>query len=163
VVGKLVHESLAAWRFPDAIFDRWATADARSCGLTDAGQLRDAVRRSRTLLRRYHDHSLFTEMDTAERRLHEVPYHLEREERVETGVVDALYLRDGIWTIVEFKTDRVRDDADFAALLRRKDYREQTMRYASALECLLGQRPRVILCMLNHAGRVELKTDIVGT
>ena len=38
VVGKLVHEALAAWRFPDAdgFFERWAEAHARSYGLTDA-------------------------------------------------------------------------------------------------------------------------------
>ena len=64
---------------------------------------------------------------------------------------------DGIWTIVEFKTDEVHGGDDFADLLRREDYRDQATRYASAGERLLGQRPQVILCMLNYAGRIELR------
>jgi len=163
VVGKIVHEALAAWRFPDATFARWTTARARGYGITDADQLRNAGRRAATLLKRFQNHPLSAEMDGAERRLHEVPYHLEQEGHPETGIVDALYIRGGIWTVVEFKTDRVRDDTEFDALIEREDYWAQATRYASAVERFLGQRPRVILCMLNYAGRVELKTRIVKT
>ena len=98
VVGKLVHEALAAWRFPDAdgFFERWAEAHARSYGLTDARQLADAVRESAKLLLRFEEHPLHAEMAGAERRLHEVPYSLVAADgRVESGIIDALYLRDG--------------------------------------------------------------------
>jgi ATP-dependent exoDNAse (exonuclease V) beta subunit len=168
VIGSLVHEALASWRFPNGgrptptlghSFERWAQARARAYGLTDRRQLDDATRRCRQLLLRFKAHSLYQEMDTADRRLYEVPYSLMVDGCVENGIIDALYLRDDMWTIVEFKTDRVADRVQFEALLAAEDYAAQTRRYVAAAERLLGQRPRCILCMLNYAGGVHLETD----
>ena len=155
-VGSVVHEALAAWRFPDDGFERWAEARARGYGITDAQELDDAVRQSRRLLLRFQADSLCQEMDQADPRLHEVPYSLEVDGRIESGIIDVLYLQEGTWTIVEFKTDRVKDEADFQELLAQEDYTTQARRYASAAERLLGQRPRCILCMLDWAGTVRL-------
>jgi ATP-dependent helicase/nuclease subunit A len=190
VIGSLVHEALAAWRFPAPStsgstgsphrsgqvpstggstdsphrsgqssghsFERWAEARARGYGITDPRELADAVRQTRRLLRRFCDHLLYREMDEADKRLHEVPYSLVADGRVESGIIDALYLRKSAWTIAEFKTDRVEDRADFERLLKREDYLAQAQRYEVAVERLLGQRPRVVLCMLNYAGGVYL-------
>ena len=153
VVGKLVHEALAAWRFPDSdgFFERWAEAHARSYGLTDARQLADAVHESAKLLRRFEEHPLHAEMAGAERRLHEVPYSLVTgDRRIESGIIDALYLRDGgstngAWTIVEFKTDHIRDQAALERLLAEEDYLAQAERYVAAVERLLGSRPEAVL------------------
>ncbi len=159
VIGKLVHEALAAWRFPtaDGAFDRWADAHARSYGLTDIEQVRDAAAASRRLLQRFHEHPLCTEMATANRRLHEVPYSLLTDDgQLQSGIIDALYQRDGRWTIVEFKTDRLRDAAALDQLLAREDYLAQTARYAAAVEQLLGARPGVVLCFFDFGGIVRL-------
>ena len=156
VVGSLVHAALAEWWFPDAEYERWAKARARGYGITDPRELADAVRECARLLKRFQADSLYREMDEAERRLHEVPYSVVTDGKVESGIIDALYLRAGDWTVAEFKTDRVRDRADFERLLKRKDYLAQAQRYVSAVERLLGQRPRVVLCMLNYAGGVHL-------
>jgi ATP-dependent exoDNAse (exonuclease V) beta subunit len=99
-------------------------------------------------------------MNTADRRLHEVPYSLSVGGRVESGIIDAMYLRDSNWTIVEFKTDRVSNRARFEELLAEEDYLAQAGRYLAAAERLLAQRPRCILCMLNYAGRVHLETEL---
>lgn len=162
VIGSLVHEALAAWRFPDDGFKRWCEARARAYGLTDTRQLADATNRTGGLLRRFQDDHLYRGMDTADRRLHEVPYSIRVNGRVESGIIDALYLRDGTWTIVEFKTDRVKDRADFERLLAEQDYRAQAARYAAAFERLLGERPRVVLCMLDYGGEVHLETEGEG-
>jgi ATP-dependent exoDNAse (exonuclease V) beta subunit len=157
VIGSLVHEALAAWRFPadaDPEFERWCEARARGYGVTDGEQRANAVRRTRQLLLRFQIHPLFHEMDSAHRRLHEVPYSIVVDGRVERGIIDALYRAEGVWTLIEFKTDRVRDQADFERLLAEEDYVGQAQRYASAAERLTGQRPGVVLCMLNHAGAV---------
>jgi len=172
VVGSLVHEALAAWRFPAGAtstsdgasapahdFERWAEARARGYGIADARQLADAIRQSRRLLLRFLSHPLYREMDQADRRLHEVPYSLEVDGRIESGIVDALYLQEGAWTIVEFKTDRVKDEADFERLLKEKDYVNQAHRYIAAMEQLTGQRPRCILCMFNWADGIRLYRD----
>ncbi len=155
VVGALVHAALAVWRFPDEGFGRWAEARARGYGLTDARQLADAVRQTVRLLQRFRASDLFHEMDTSPRRLHEVPYSLEVAGHVESGKIDALYLQGATWTVVEFKTDRIEGEAQLQELLARADYLDQAQRYAIAVERLLGQRPRVLLCLLNYAGTIR--------
>jgi ATP-dependent helicase/nuclease subunit A len=159
VIGSLVHEALAAWRFPaepDAEFHRWGEARARGYGITDPRQLADAVGRTQQLLVRFQAHFLWHEMDAAELRLHEVPYSLEVGGQIESGIMDALYRREGTWTIVEFKTDRVRDRDELERLLAIDGYSTQAHRYITAAERLLGQRPQFILCMLNYGETVYL-------
>jgi ATP-dependent helicase/nuclease subunit A len=159
VIGSLVHEALAAWRFPettsDSRFERWAGARARSYGLTDPKQLSDAVRRTQQLLLRFRGHPLHREIDHADRRLHEVPYSVTVDGDVQSGLVDLLCQSRGRWTVVEFKTDRVRDRTEFERLLAHEDYVAQARRYLAAAERLLGQRPRGVLCMLDLAGGVH--------
>jgi ATP-dependent exoDNAse (exonuclease V) beta subunit len=171
VIGSLVHEALAAWRIPDAAagggtvngFAAWAESRARESGLTDARQLADAVRRTRQLLLRFRSHPLYAEMAGADLRLHEVPYSLVAQGQVESGIIDAVYQRQGSWTIVEFKTDRVGDRSELERLLVGKGYGAQAQRYVAAAEHLLGQRPRCILCMLNYRGAVYLHRLGVGS
>lgn len=167
MIGKLVHEALAAWRFPaaDGFFEQWAEAHARSYGLTDAGQLADAVHASRKLLLRFQAHPLHAAMAAADRRLHEIPYSLmthdgiadRGQQGIENGIIDALFLRHGTWTLVEFKTDHVRDAADLDRLLADEDYLAQAGRYAAAVAQLSGQQPGVLLCILDYGGSVYLQ------
>jgi ATP-dependent helicase/nuclease subunit A len=158
VVGSLVHEALAAWRFPgdpDLDFGRWGHARAGGYGITDPRQLADAMARSRQLLLRFQAHPLHDEMDRADQRLHEVPYSLTVDGQVESGIIDALYRCDGTWTLVEFKTDQVKDRAELERLLN-GGYSAQAQRYVVAAERLLGQTPRCLLCLLNYARAVHL-------
>jgi ATP-dependent helicase/nuclease subunit A len=157
VVGSLVHDALAVWRFPDVEFSAWAEARARSYGITDPQELKDAVSRSRLLLNRFRAHALFTEMAQADRRFHEVPYSLVVDGRVESGVIDALYRHGGQWTLVEFKTDEVRGEKEMEELLSREDYLPQIRRYVLAVEKMLGERPRALLCFLNYRGGIHIK------
>ena len=155
VVGKLVHEALAVWRFSPNGFEDWDLARARQYGIADALQLKDAVDDTKKFLRRFQEDELFDEMNGADRRLHEVPYSRTVDGRVENGIIDALYLRDGSWTIVEYKTDELKDQADLDRLLAEEEYLQQAERYVAAVEELLGQRPRSILCLLNYQGGVR--------
>ena len=162
VVGKLVHEALAAWRFPDAdgFFERWAEAHARSYGLTDARQLADAVRESGKLLLRFRGTSLARRNGrrrTALARGTVQPGHHGERPRVRTASsTRSICAATGRWTIVEFKTDHVRDAAALERLLAEEDYLAQAERYAAAVERLLGSRPQVALCLLDYAGGVHV-------
>ncbi len=156
VVGKLVHAALAAWRFPGSGFDAWVEAQARSTGLIDERQLKDAVRETRRLLLRFQDHTLYQAMDRAEQRRHEVPYNLLINGEHENGVIDSLFLRDEIWTIVEFKTDRLGDETQLNTLLAESDYLSQAVRYADAVKHTLAKSPQAILCWLNYRGGVKI-------
>ena len=93
-------------------------------------------------------------MEAADRRLHEVPYSYEADGEIDNGIIDALYLRQGTWTIVEFKTDELQDHDDLDRLLAKEKYREQAERYVAAAESLLGLKPRIVLCLLNFSGSV---------
>jgi len=162
VVGSLVHEALAAWRFPDETsFDLWAEARARSHGITDSHQLSDSVRECRRLLTLFRNHSLYQEMNRADRRLHEVPYNYRVHDRIENGIIDAVYLSNNTWTIVEFKTDKLEDQADLDRLLAEEDYLAQAERYKVAMEQLLSQEPQTVLCLMDFNGNVRLETNLV--
>jgi ATP-dependent exoDNAse (exonuclease V) beta subunit len=161
VIGSIVHDALAVWRFPGdgggTTFERWTEARARGLGLTDPHQLADAVAKSRGLLLRFRAHPLHDEMASAERLLHEVPYsRINEDGRVESGIIDALCLHGGAWTIVEFKIDKVADPGALEGLLEREDYLPQAERYRAAVEHLLERQGHVILCFLDCGGAVHL-------
>lgn len=161
LVGSLVHEALAAWRFPagegDRPFVAWAEARAREYGLTDAGQIKDAGRRTARLLRRFHGHALFQEMDGA-RRLHELPYAMDGGEGLALGQIDILYRRNGQWHVVDFKTDKIVGAEGLARLLRETEYVAQVQRYGQAVERLLGEMPACAICFLDYENGVHVKT-----
>jgi ATP-dependent exoDNAse (exonuclease V) beta subunit len=150
VIGKLAHLALAAWRFPGNGFDGWVEAQARSTGLIDERQLKDAIRETRRLLTRFQDHELYRAMDQAEQRWHEVPYSLMIDGKLENGSIDALFLSDDSWTIVEFKTDDIRNEAQLNTILSESDYLSQVERYRKAVRRTLNQEPRALLCWLNY-------------
>ena len=156
VVGSLVHAALAAWRFPDDGFAAWIEAEARGYGITDGRQLDDAVGQARRMLTRFQESQLYGELVSADRRLHEMPYSVIVDGRVESRIIDLIYLRRGSWTIVEFKTDRIADEAELREMLIGGDYLDQAHQYMSAIEGFLRQPPRAVICLLNFAGGVQL-------
>jgi ATP-dependent exoDNAse (exonuclease V) beta subunit len=155
VIGALVHEALAQWRRPDATFEDWATNRARNFGLTDLRQLANAASRSKRLLTRFQTSSLYQLMTNADQRLHEVPYHFTIEDEIKSGYIDALCRHNDQWTIIEFKTDEIRDDDAFDHLTRKHKYLDQLQQYHAAVEHLLNIRPDVFLCMLDYCGLVR--------
>jgi ATP-dependent helicase/nuclease subunit A len=154
VIGKLAHAALAAWRFPGTPeFDGWCRAQARGYGLHDTAQLDDAVHRAQRLLGSFRRHPLYAEIAGAEVRHHEVPYTLPEDSAdgaPTVGQIDLLLRTNGRWTLVDFKTDRLRDErAREEALADHGNYRAQVERYQAAVAALLGERPRGLLCLLD--------------
>ena len=159
VIGSLVHSALALWRFPGAGFEAWVAARAGKYGITDERQLGHAARETTRLLRRFQESALFQEMNGATRRYHELPFSCWLDGRSVSGVMDALYHREERWTVVDFKTDRIRDEAGLRQLLARKDYKQQLLIYQDAVAQLLGEKPGAVLCLLNYAGGTRLVTQ----
>jgi ATP-dependent exoDNAse (exonuclease V) beta subunit len=169
VVGQLVHRALARWSFPDSDpdFAAWSDAEARDCGLTDEEERHDALSRAARMLRRFRATPLYDEMASAEQRLGEIPYSLPGDDGVvESGIIDGLYRNAAGWTLVEFKTDDVRNEERLATLLDCEDYVPQVTRYLKACHQLLprsddGQpvRVRPLLVFLDYVGGVREVTD----
>lgn len=163
VVGNLVHKALAAWRFSGNDFEAWLAAQALNYGLIDDHQVNTAVQQSGRLLRRFQSHPLYHVMNQAAQRFHEVPYTTTIDEMIETGSIDALFRQAETWTVVEFKTDTVRDEVEGSLLLSKTDYLAQIQRYQHVVRQMLGREPEVILCWLNYAGKVHLQIDLVAS
>jgi ATP-dependent exoDNAse (exonuclease V) beta subunit len=164
VVGKIVHGALERWLFPssgEGGFERWATAEARACGITDKREIRDGVRRAARNMARFQATALYEQMAAASQRYHEVPYSvIDEQGRLGHGVIDALFRdEEGSWALVEFKTDRIRDQQELERKLSEKDYVPQVARYVAAAERLLGVRPRPVLCLLNCFRAVHVVED----
>jgi ATP-dependent exoDNAse (exonuclease V) beta subunit len=157
LIGVLVHEALALWRFPGDGFDPWAAARAKARGLHDLRQLQHAQNRTRWLLGRFQASDLFQEIDQAGKRFHELPYTYQQDGQVTSGRIDLLYLAGGQWTVVDFKTDRVKNEAELNKMRDLKGYDEQLRQYGTAVSQLLGQRPRLILCLLDYNGQVQTR------
>ena len=159
VVGKLVHEALRRWRFPDIPdFEPFLYPYALQAGLTDRAEIAGAIGEARRLLTRFQAHPLYAEMSAAER-YHEVPYCaiLDGDSK-SAGIVDALYRSNDQWTLVEFKTDEIRNPAELDDHIRQRKYDQQVQTYADALTQLLGQKPRVLLVFLNCGREVHVVT-----
>jgi ATP-dependent helicase/nuclease subunit A len=164
VVGQIVHSALERWLFPGTSpgFWPWADAEAKGCGIADEREARNAVRRAATMLDRFQSTALFEQMDSAARMYRELPYSIEISDgKLESGVIDALFESAGTWSLVEFKTDRIRDVAHLERLLKEEqnDYVRQVGYYLTAVERILGRRPRPVLCFLNCGGAVRLVMD----
>jgi len=156
VVGSLVHAALSHWRFPDRPgLEDFLRPYTLQAGLTDPVEIHRTIAEARRLLARFQVHPLYAELDRAERH-HEVPYAVEVDGVPRSGIVDLLCRSDDGWTLVEFKTDRLRTEAELQAHIREKRYDEQVEEYVAATTALLGKRPRALLVFLNVSGRVEV-------
>ncbi len=151
VVGKLVHEALRHWRFPDDDFEAFITPFALEAGLTDRVEIRATIRAVERLLRRFRAHPLCEQIETAER-YHEAPYILSHDR----GIIDMKYRSGDDWVIAAFKTDALRSEAEMRETLQREGYEAQVQRYAEAVTEQLGQRPRVLLVFLQVGGDLRV-------
>jgi ATP-dependent helicase/nuclease subunit A len=156
VVGRLVHEALRHWRFPDGGgFEVFLRPYALEAGLTDETEIAEAIARARRLLARFQAHPLYTEMAAAER-YHEVPYSVTVDDGTRNGIVDLLYRTDNRWTVAEFKTDRLKDEAEMKARIGEEKYDEQVRGYVQAVTQQLGEQPRALLVFLNVGSQVRV-------
>jgi len=150
VVGKLVHEAIRRWRFPNTPdLETFLYPHALEAGLTDRTEIANAMREARRLLSRFQAHPLWAEMNSAQR-WHELPYTV----AADAGIIDMLYRNGDTWTIADFKTDEIRHVHQVTDRVAKEKYDEQLRRYADAAEAQLGIRPRTILVFLNVAGQV---------
>jgi ATP-dependent helicase/nuclease subunit A len=162
VVGTLVHAALRRWRFPDGEgFEAFLRPYALEAGLTDGAEIKGAMVEAGRLLARFQAHPLYTEMAAAERH-HELPYSVTLDDGPRSGIIDLLYRTDGRWTIAEFKTDRLKDEAEMRARICEEKYDEQVRGYLKAVTQQLGEPPRALLVFLNVGRQVRIVPCSLG-
>ena len=145
----MVHKALQRWRFPgDPALAGLLRTSAQSEGLLEEDLIQKALWEAETLLRRFQGHPLFKEIDAAPERHHEVPYvGTDPQGGAEWGFMDCLYRAPGGWVLVDFKTDRLRDQAGLEE--KAAEYLGQLLRYRQAASRLLSAAPRAMMCFLN--------------
>lgn len=152
-MGRLVHEALRRWHFPDDSFDAFLYPFALESGLTDEAEIRAAIHESRIMLERLRAHPLYAELDSAREACHhEVPYFTSEGR----GIIDLLYRTDDGWCIIDFKTDEVRSDDKARETIRRAGYDTQVARYARAIGDQLKVQAKTRLVFLNVNGEVKI-------
>lgn len=163
VTGQIVHEAIAAWRFPDdsdaaPAFDDWAAARARSCGVHVPEARARVVFECRRLLMRLRAHPLHAALAGAPRRFSELPYqYAGADGAAEGGRMDVLFQRpDGGWTVLDFKTNTVTANRTIANIVEREHYDVDLRRYGRAVEQLLRVRPELALCFLDTPEGLQL-------
>jgi len=156
VVGEMVHKALQHWRFPDdAILDPMLRTQAQMGGLLDELLIQQAIQEAETLLQRFKSHPLYTEIDTALERHHEVPFlGVSAQDVAQSGFMDCLFRTQEGWTLVDFKTDELRNHQ--ALLAAQEIYTPQILRYKQAVEQWLGIVPKTLLCFLNVEKTIEV-------
>jgi len=163
MVGEVVHRALERWVFPDdgeVEFRSWAVANFNGLGLSNEKEIQDGCGRVIKNLERFQSSGLYQRMINAERFLHEIPFSFPRENHSPLiGVIDALFVENGKWILVEFKTDRIQNEQGLTKIWQKEDYQEQVAGYLDAAEKLLGTRPEPILCFLNYEKRIHLVTN----
>lgn len=144
VVGRLVHEALRRWYFPDCSFETFLRPLALETGLTDPTEIHATLGEVRRLLERLRAHPLYAEIDAAERH-HEVPYYLPGD----TGIIDLLYCTKAGWFLVDFKTDELRSEGEARVVIQTDGYDRQVKRYAQSIASNLGFQAKTKLVFLN--------------
>lgn len=151
VVGRLVHEALRRWRFPDETCEDFLRPFALEAGLTDLAEIHAAVQECRRLLERLRAHPLHAELDSAERH-HEVPYFTKNER----GIIDLLYRTGNGWYIIDFKTDELRSEEEARTAARAKGYDRQAARYVRAVADQIRVQAKARLVFLNVEDRLAV-------
>jgi ATP-dependent helicase/nuclease subunit A len=156
VVGDMVHKALQRWRFPEEpLLEQLLRTQAQMGGLYDESLIRQAIHEAEVLLQRFRQHPLYVEMNTALERQHEVPFlDASSQGNVEWGFMDCLYRTQAGWTLVDFKTDELRNRQALAAA--QEIYRPQMLRYRQAVEEWMGIVPRTLMCFLNVERTVKV-------
>ena len=151
LVGRLVHEAIHRWHFPDDNFENFLRPFALESGLTDEAEIHAAIQESRHLLERLHADQLFTELDSAERH-HEVRYDLPDGR----GIMDLLYRTEAGWFIIDFKTDEVRSESEAQSAISQNGYNRQVERYAQAISDQLKVKAKTRLVFLNVKNSISI-------
>jgi ATP-dependent helicase/nuclease subunit A len=155
-VGKLLHQAIQHWEFRNTeALMQFLERSALKLGILDVEQRKRAIQRAKLYMQRLQEHPIYEEISRATRRYHEVPYELRDEPQNDRGRLDILYLTEGGWKIVDFKTDHLNSLSDLQED-RRTGYRAQLLRYQHSVFQQLKEMPVTQFCFLNCGNGIEV-------
>ena len=155
-LGTLTHAALRHWRFAGEKLDAFLRPLALEMGIVDSDLIHTTIVDVARMLRRFHAHPLWKELDAAQR-WHEVPYSAMVDGRPENGIIDLLYRAGDRFKIAEFKTDRLEMAEQLADHIRDQGYDTQVARYLRAVRRQLGVEAEATWVFLNVGNQVVVR------
>ena len=148
LIGNIVHKALAHWNclvYSDSELVQLLENYALREGVF-ADALVDAVQRSHQMLMKLKNHSIYQNIQQAQRRYHEVPFTQNTSVGTLHGVIDLLYQdQDGTWHLLDWKTEwSPKAETEENA----QEHLMQMAAYSQAVQSGLGFSPVVSLCYL---------------
>ena len=154
-IGTMTHRAIQRWLFPGEVgLDRLLETAAFENQLIDDAERANAIQATKVLLERFKKHFLWTEINSAQEKHHEVSFARKLSQRKVYGKIDLIYLNQKGWHLVDFKVDRLADNAQLQAA--KEKHKPQVGSYKHALEDSLGKDVYAHLCFLDYMGQVEL-------
>ncbi len=149
LIGEMVHQALAHWAclsYPDQELLSRLEGFARRSGVASLA-LEHAVRTSWQMLMKLKQHRLFTTIQMAKQRYHELPFTLATEQGAIHGVIDLLYQDvQGDWHLLDWKTEWTSEENMEQKI---QEHLLQIAVYTLAVKQQLGVEPQTSICFLS--------------
>ena len=157
-VGQLVHEAIRSWLLPDdPELSKYLETLAINEGLVEVRQREQALQETLDLFKRFWGDTRRIEIDNADEVYHELPFTRPLSgNRMDSGDIDLLFRDQNGWTIVDFKTDELKDEQDLTKAIAK--HRPQLERYEQAAKVLLKTDVILMICFLDFMGHIEWET-----
>ncbi len=158
-VGKLVHKGIELWRFPGekgidpVLGDAFGKILLQTDNL-DTGERQAVLEKAEMLLSRFRDSKERLDIESADKRWHEIPFSFTKWDYTVNGIIDLLIKNDKGFTIIDFKTDELKSKSDLSDAVDRHTH--QLEEYRRALSTTLGEDAHCYICFLDYCGKVYL-------
>ena len=158
-VGKLVHKGIELWRFPDGNGIDPVPEEAFRKVLMQTDNLgtdeqQAVLERAEMLLSRFRKSEAFSFIGSAEERWPEIPFSFTSRNYTVNGVIDLLLKDRTGYSIIDFKTDELKNERELSDAVNR--HTGQLEKYRRAVHTALGEKPHCYICFLDYCGKVYL-------
>ncbi len=158
-VGKLVHMGMELWRFPaengiDPVLEDAFRRILLQTDNLDSGDQQSVLEKAEMLLGRFRDSKERLLIESAEKRWHEIPFSFTKRNYTVNGIIDLLMKDAKGYTVIDFKTDELKNLDDFTEAV--KTHTPQLEEYRRALKTTMGVDPVCYICFLDYCGKVYL-------
>ena len=161
-VGKLVHKGIELWRFPtengiDPVLEESFRKILLQTDNLDSAEQQAVLEKAQMLLARFRDSKERLDIESAEKRWHEIPFSFTKWNYTVNGIIDLLVKNEKGFTIIDFKTDELKNESDLSDAVDRHTH--QLEEYRKALSVTLGENALMkkknrMICLRKNPNRM---------
>ena len=106
----------------------------------DSAEQQTVLEKAQMLLARFRDSKERQDIESAEKRWHEIPFSFTKWNYTVNGIIDLLVKKEKGFTIIDFKTDELKNESDLSDAVDRHTH--QFEEYRKARSVTLGEDAR---------------------